>query len=245
MLSAVLTGCATLDNLSAERYKCALSQDGQHLTLSGPTDEKMLSCVQENTSPKLTAITVNSNGGNVETAIKAAKLLAENDLTITVKANCNSSCANYFLPIARQIVLQKNSKILLHGSIDEGLIAKAALEAENGKAPEWGTALVRTQSEFAKTHRIHPGWLLYRTAEDYANRAQSQYVKGRPEVWADDGPPIKMYLVEETFFKSCLQHVIIGSFENTRAAQIYTDEAIRKSYLKQGIYPTGLMRCEE
>ena len=239
----LLGGCATLENLAATKYECALSSDGTHLALSGPTDEKMLACVEENISPRLKAVTVNTNGGNVKTAMKTADLLAPNNVTLTVKSNCNSSCANYFLPVAGRIIVQKNANIMLHGSIDEGFVQRVATQRGQRPVPASAKDIEQQQKEFVEKYDVDLGWLMYRTAAQYDSKSASDYLTGEPEVWGADNAKIRSYIAEEDFIRSCLRDVQIDPFEDTIAQQVYDSKKLQSRLAKQGIYPSGSMRC--
>lgn len=240
---ALLSGCATLENVAATRHHCKLSSDGTKLSLTGPTDERMLACVEDNISPRLKMITVNTNGGNVETAMKAADVFAPNDVTIVVKSNCNSSCGNYFLPVAKRIVVQENAKIMLHGSIDEGFVQRVATLRGERPVPKETYGIAQQQKDFVEKYDVDLGWLMYRTAAQYDSKSSSDYLRGEAHVWGEENAKIRSYVVEEHFIRGCLPNVQIDPFKNTMAQQVYENKKLQSRLAKQGIYPSGTMRC--
>ena len=52
-------------------------------------------------------------------------------------------------------------------------------------------------------------------------------------------------MVEEPFLTSCLKDVKIYPFKNTAVQRMYTDKKFRKRMTKQGVYPSGAMRCTQ
>ncbi|WP_310622315.1 hypothetical protein [Flexibacterium corallicola] len=60
-------------------------------------------------------VIVRSSGGPVETWLTVAELLSHKVHELTVDELCFSSCANYIVPIARQITSGPNSLIAWHG----------------------------------------------------------------------------------------------------------------------------------
>lgn len=56
-----------------------------------------------------------SNGGAVEAAIRLANFLQDKEIRVAVFDRCNSSCANYILPISVGMVLRPRTRVILHG----------------------------------------------------------------------------------------------------------------------------------
>jgi len=105
-------------------------------------------------------------------------------------------------------------------------------------------AIARKQLNYAEKHAIHPGWLLYRTKNEYAKKAQSQYVTGKVETWDITSAIVKGFIVEEEFIRSCLLDVEIDSFVNTDANNIYNNKTMQSRFSRKGLFPTGSLRCK-
>lgn len=80
----------------------------------GPTDDSLLQCLEENSSPGLTLL-ISSGGGDALKAIEAANAVAERGWSIKVRGICASSCGNYLVPAASSVAVEPFSAILLHG----------------------------------------------------------------------------------------------------------------------------------
>jgi hypothetical protein len=238
--SLFMTGCATFSDLELNNRYCALSTSGKVLIVKGPTDSKMFECFKRTLKTEITQIEINSNGGNVELAILSAELLAKKKLHIIIDKNCNSSCANYFLPVASRITLKPHSQILLHGSVDEGLIE--IQRAKFGKRPQ-DDRVQLLQKEFAKNYNIHLGWLLYRTHYDGKDNSFGQYVKGNKNYWGLNLYTDRFTIVEEKFMRSCLPNVKIDIFQDTKDKELYINTDLKSRYSKLGIFPSGDMVC--
>ena len=241
----LISGCATTLDRASYKQSCSLDASKTHLFVSGQTDEKMLSCFEEKFTKDVKDITVNSNGGRVDTAIKISHLIAPVETTLHVVGNCSSSCANYFIPVVNSLVLAPDSKILLHGSIDDGFVSMVKKDATlKGQFDySWAEELAASQNEFATLYDIDLGWLLFRTDADYENKLSSQFVKGSYETWSKPDTTLKYYLVEKDFILSCLPNLKVKAFQDTVAQNIYTDKRLQAKFTRKGVFPTGNMRC--
>ena len=217
--------------MSAQR--CGLA--GGVLRLTGPTDAAMLDCVEALGRIQADTVVLSSSGGRVDTAIRIAERLQPLHAEMVVADGCHSSCANYFLPVARRIRLEPGALILLHGSIDAMFV---------GEYPG-AAGLAEQQANFAATHDVHLGWLLYRTPEEGARRAASAHLTGRQETWrAQSGEArIRMVAVEEMMLRSCLPDVEVVPFVDTFTQRARADAGLRRRMTHQGAYPSGSMVC--
>ncbi len=204
----------------------------------------MLACLQAAvnttffTAPK--TVIVNSEGGSVTTAIDIADILFEFQADLIVRGQCNSSCANYFIPVSKSVRIEEGI-IVLHGSIDEGLV-------DRSERKEHTIATYQKQLNFVARYNIPKGWLLYRNAKDYEEGTFGEHIEGRPFIWENIENskavyPARMLAVEEAFIKSCLPGIHIYPFDDTVVQGMYNDTKLRMKLLKQGVLPTGTMRC--
>lgn len=236
--AAACTGRAALaEPVEAERQtRCDASADGD-LTLRGPTDAAMLACVQRYASPALRRVIVTSGGGDVNSALSIADLLAPLRAEIVVRRECHSSCANYLLPVARRITLEPDSWIILHGSIDGHALTQ--MLASGGDR-----ALYERQMAFAQRHDLPLGWLLFRTDEEFRAGSPGRHVTGKIQTWSSAGDANIAYTVaEEAFLRSCLTRVEITPFAATRSQRLYTDARYRARWARRDTYPSGSLVC--
>jgi len=238
--AAALTGCATpLPGVSSmwpsigEAPPCVMADRVLHLT--GPTDPAMLACVEALGEMHADTVMLSSSGGRVDTAIQIAERLKPLRAEMVVVDGCHSSCANYFLPVARRIRLEPGALILLHGSIDAMFVSKHP-GAEN---------LAEQQASFATANAIHPGWLLYRTPEEGARKAASSHLAGQQETWrAEFGDAnIRYVAVEERLLRSCLPHVDLAPFNDTFTQRARADLDLRRRMARQQAFPSGTLVC--
>lgn len=235
------TACVSMNPGLGAGPPCQVDSDGQ-LLLRGHTAAPMLACVDGLANTPVTRIILDSTGGPVVFALQIGDRLARYDVEMVVRGQCNSSCANYFLPVARTITVEPGSMVLLHGSADAGLLAQssAAPGANVDKLREQFDA----QAAFAERHHIHSGWLQIRDEEDVAAKRGSKFTSGMVKGPFSSGKlNVKAMLVEEAFMRSCLGGVEITPFSETVAQRVYTEENLAVMLAKQGIYPTGDMAC--
>lgn len=221
---------------AALQTPCDASAAGD-LTLRGPTDAAMLACVQRHASPAIRRVIVNSGGGDVNSALSIAELLAPLRAEIVVRRECHSSCANYLLPVARRITLEPDSWILLHGSIDAHALTQ--MLASGGDR-----ALYDRQMAFAERFDIPLGWLLFRTDEEFRAGSPGRHVTGKIQTWSSAGDANIAYTVaEEAFLHSCLPRVEITPFAATRSQRLYADPRFRARWARRNTYPSGTLAC--
>src|SRR5690606_1452550 len=153
-------------------------------------------------------------------AMDIAELLERLTLTVRVRDRCYSSCANYFLPLAKRLIVEPGATIVLHGGADPLLLSNVIgerrrrvreirslhpdLSGEEAEAgAEAGEARRRElndrQRGFAERHNVGPGWFLYREAGD---EDVGRWLTGRR------GPKPHLFgwrlmLAEEPMVRSC------------------------------------------
>lgn len=239
LLALTAPGCAMIsdwrDHRRASTPSCTWSADGSQVSITGPTDRRMLDCLlQRDGAPD--TLQINSLGGNVEYALALAERLAPSAPRVIVDGNCSSSCANYILPIARQIVLLPDALILLHGSADPALLARFE---RDGSGSDAFRRIAERQARFVAAQGIAPGWLLYRTGEA-DDPPWGAHVTGSPD---DGGETGRFLLVGEDFMRSCLPTIPIEGFAGSIGGRVTADPALRDRLARQGVMPTGTMRC--
>src|SRR5690606_3703784 len=96
--------------------------------LEGPVNAAMADCVRARLAPTTTELVVDSGGGDIKQALDIAELLEPLTLTVRVRGRCYSSCANYFLPLARRLIIEPGAAIVLHGGADPQFLQDEMVE---------------------------------------------------------------------------------------------------------------------
>lgn len=205
------------------------------LYLKGDTDEKMWTCIEKTDLSSIETVQLKSGGGRVKWALKIAERLAPIKARMIVKDRCHSSCANYFLPLARSVRVQPKAQILLHGSMDPGFARK------HNHEQSW--ARVQAQDRFAKQHRIHRGWLMYREHYDQGRGGLLEYFDGEYG-WPEEDGTIKYIQVEQKLFESCFPDIPIIFEKPNSSEQARSNDKQKQKFLKKGIRPSGSYICK-
>lgn len=192
----------------------------------------MRDCIRSHFDNRTNELIVNSAGGSIEMAMDIADHIARPGLTIRVHEKCYSSCANYLLPLATNLVVDPGATIVIHGGIDPQFIqsqhiekrmqrveemmkvkphlTRAQVEAEFDQSVIDFRHLAERQKLFAKNHNVGLGWFLYRETgdKDFGRHLEGAAgSKPHPFGW-------RLMLVEEPLARSCLPNVRIFSFQN-------------------------------
>jgi hypothetical protein len=198
--------------------------------LEGAITPALATCVAGTLQASTREVVVNSMGGDVASALDIAGQFEGRRLTMRVRGECNSSCANYFLPLAGRIVVEPGGLIILHGSVDpwtvERTIRRQRTDSDDGARFDGLRTLAARQADFAARNRIPPGWLLYRGAD-----SDGRDIAGLSD---DLRPRGRHLLVEEPMLRSCLSAADI---------QPYQDDLRRRwlrSYRRIGLHLSGI-----
>ena len=239
LIAAVLTGAAQTPE-GEDPVRCEQVSPATFV-LEGPVNAAMTDCVRARLAPTTTELIVDSGGGDIKQALDIAELLEPLTLTLTVRVRerCYSSCANYFLPLARRLIVEPGAAIVLHGGADpqflesemgrrerrireimrEAEVDRAEAEARYEAAVDGVRALIDRQQAFASRHNVGMGWFLYREAGD---RDVGRWLTGErgpkphPFGW-------RYMLVEEPMIRSCLPDVEIEPFQQRLEAEFIDD----------------------
>lgn len=175
--------------------------------IQGEIDDAMAACVKARFQPTTTELLLNSSGGSAEAAIAIAHHFEGRRLSMRVRKACNSSCANYFLPLAGRLVVEPGALIVIHGGMDPMLIEKTRSQGEPDVVVAALSQLADQQLDFARRNAIHPGWLMYRNAGGTA-------VEPLDGAWGESSAATRAYIVEEKMARSCLAGVEIVPFQD-------------------------------
>ena len=238
IVSAMLVaGCASLPvgPLLSLPDRCAFDAGTGVLELSGDIDAEMAACVAGLEGSGIARVRVNTLGGDVKSALAIADVLDASDPVVEVEAWCVSSCANYFLPVARQVEVARDAVVALHGSMDEGLLKKTA--ADTPQAVEGLRGLMAAQEGFRVRHGVHKGWLLLR--DDYAATPLSPHVEGDVLDFDGEVPErVFAFAVGPAFAESCLPGV-----EFVWPDPFAYSGSVRRKLDRNGYADTSALRC--
>ena len=232
-LLLALTALASLSLGSLARAAPCEQRTPTVFVIKGETNQALADCVAATLKSTTTEVIVDSQGGPAGVAIDIAERLAAlPNLTLNVTGQCASSCSNYFLPIARRLVVGPRALILVHGGIDPAQVASASAD----EAPAL-QAIAEKQRAFALRHGIPPGWLLYRTAEA-PTRVDGLDGAYR---WPNE-PRFRLHLVEAPMLRSCLPWLDIGDYQARLEAERLTPTGIAR-LKRDGLIATGSIVC--
>lgn len=218
-----LGGCATTASGPEQPGPICRQETAETFRIDGSIDQTMAECIAAAWRPTTRILILNSPGGDVATALDIAARFESLGLEMRIDGECNSSCANYFLPLARRIAIEPGSVVMLHGSVDPALKARMTegrdqyLRARiaEGSTPEEAEAafaagvaridaMIARQADWAERNGVPPGWLLYR----HPGSNDVVGIEGEP-----DGDVRLGLLVEEAMMRSCLPHVEIEPYQ--------------------------------
>lgn len=253
---------AVLWTAQAEDSTPCAQLDPATFVLEGPVNQAMADCVRETLEPTTTVLIVDSGGGDISTALDIAERLEGLSLTVRVRDRCYSSCANYFLPLARRLVVEPGATIVLHGGADPLLLgdvvderrkrvrdirrdhpdlsreqAEARADAAEGRIRE----LIERQRRFAERHNVGPGWFLYREADD---EDVGRWLSGRrgplphPFGW-------RLLLAEEPMVRSCLPDVEVEPFQAALQADFIDNRSRYARFRRAQGLRSATLQCAE
>lgn len=247
-----LAGCATTAGAPDPSAPICRQETAETFRIDGAIDPAMAACVAAAWRPTTRVLVLDSPGGDVATALDMAARFEGQGLEMRVDGECNSSCANYFLPLARRVVVEPGSVVMLHGSVDPALrarmtedragflrdrIAAGATPEEAQAAFDAGVAridaMIARQDEWARRHGVPPGWLLYREP----GSTDVVGIEGEP-----DGDVRRGLLVEEAMMRSCLPGVEVAPYRSRFGSGPIN--ALRALVVRlRGFAWSGAMRC--
>lgn len=218
----------------AHAGSCKVKSDNT-LYLKGSTDTEMLDCVRKADLTNIDTVLLKSRGGPVGPAMNIGDMIAPLNAHMIVKDYCNSSCANYFLPVASSVTVEAEAEVLLHGSIDEGGAKKYNYDGTWERFYQ--------QQAYALKHKIHRGWLMYR--HDYNQGGGNRFIYVDGELgWEAELSRKAGVLVEEKFFSSCFVNIPIKMEEPTLIQQALSNIKFKTKLLEQGFQPSGHWTCK-
>jgi hypothetical protein len=143
------------------------SADGLVVCLVGTITAKVAADVERLDRP-ISKLIVNSNGGDVRSAMLIGRRLHKDQTVLEIRGICFSSCANYLVPAAKAVLVRKDAFIAMHGSVPRTLEEYRASQARphpSASAEIEGFRVVSSgilaeQDEYFKYIGVDDGYIL-------------------------------------------------------------------------------------
>lgn len=104
----LLSGCATQKMAFPTQNKLTIT--GNTLVYDGMiTGDAVLEAIRmvNDSDQKVTTLRITSSGGDIGVGIEFGHFIKNNDMDVIVSQLCFSACANYILPAAKSVVIEK------------------------------------------------------------------------------------------------------------------------------------------
>ena len=244
-LSVFIGGCATSPNSVAFRGCNYITPTT--LKIKGTISAETAKCIKQGSPAIVDTLLVDTEGGNVRAAIIIANLL-ESHPHVIVEGQCNSSCANYIIPVARELTLEKSAALSIHGSINKVFVERnreaAALEDRAIFDALEKTAEI--QLDFARKNNIHPGWLMVEGPGTFGTSVLSPYLTGDVEELTLFESPARLekILVDELLLQSCFPNLKINTFVDTYVQKLRISKRLKKHAVENYVFPSGKLVCK-
>jgi hypothetical protein len=210
------------EDLKAE---CFYNDSGEFV-FKGEFGNDALICFKTKFQKETNTIRIDSEGGLAGIGLVVADILKDENFHLIIENRCNSSCALYLIPIAKEVTLQKNAGILLHGApsrnqlkkaykrqvIQAGLnrgLSKKEAKREYSQGKKYLTNQIAAGEEFKRTHNVRSGWFMQ--AGGWSADADMPPVEQDGVTWMQVNATNGI-LVDRLFFESCLPDVKINKF---------------------------------
>lgn len=88
----------------------------KHMTLTGPINARFVAAIAEVSSkyPTIRLLVIDSEGGEIEAAMRLGKIVRDHGWDVAVKNKCLSACANYVFPSGKRKFVLPNSWVGIH-----------------------------------------------------------------------------------------------------------------------------------
>lgn len=121
------------DEIAEMARSCSSAESGvstfsDYLCLKGMITEQSGEDFARHISRTPKYVIVDSQGGSIRPAIHIARLLHDYALPLVISERCYSSCANYLIPAASELIALEGSLVVLHGHAPRNFSYFLALE---------------------------------------------------------------------------------------------------------------------
>jgi broad specificity phosphatase PhoE len=234
-VSATAAGLSTAElRERASAQRCEQPRPG-HVVYTGDSD-KLAECLKSLEVNDIAELRINSRGGEIPPTLQLGEsLIGKIDLLI-VDGLCASSCANYILPTARRLIVEPDSLVVLHGSIDVRQIA-AYLEAnrERFMAQAAGMTSEQMDEEFKRVLAEFEDQAKHQAAFAEQRLSCSDWLDPNLHFRAADLPNgFKYMIVTHAMAKRCLKETKVERFW----APPTDDESLAR-FREEGLLPAN------
>lgn len=185
-------------------YNCAY--DGERIVYTGNTTIQLVNCLL-GADNNVERLVITSRGGAVDEAVFAAYLVGRMQLDVEVVGQCVSSCANYILPAAARIHLDRHSVVSVHGSPAppdrDRMIEAFAKAGWTSERPDFEEALDRNLLSSEETFRLHTHF----AAEFNVGRLYYDVAKVHAFGLEETGAASIMIVVDPDWLAACIPDV--------------------------------------
>ncbi|MDE2112420.1 MAG: hypothetical protein KGJ79_14850 [Alphaproteobacteria bacterium] len=121
-------GCAMGSPIAENRRptspdRCVYLAD-RRIVYTGHTGIGLGKCLDEAHIPEIRELRITSHGGDAWQTLQVVERYSGKIDLVTVDRWCNSSCANYVIPAAKQLAVLPHSYVIVHGSLDHDAIQR-------------------------------------------------------------------------------------------------------------------------
>lgn len=214
-----------LSEIGTSKATCYYNDAGEFV-LKGEFDTQARICFANTYLPGTDAIRINSVGGQNAVGLGLAHRLKGEDFHLIIEGQCNSACAQYIIPLARELTVEEGAGIIIHGVlsdhfltdsykdffITQGLEAgrdEKDVHAEYKEFKTFTTRQIKAAEFFRRENSVKRGWYMqsgYWTEYDIDNP-----VKEKDVDWLNRRQTAGI-LIDRVFMESCLPDVKINQF---------------------------------
>ncbi len=116
-LVALTSGCTQSQSPIVPPAEPQITLSGSRVHFVGPITRASADVIRKILAERrLTVLSMNSAGGDVEAALEIGKLIRDHGMEVEVQTWCMSSCANYVFPSGTRKVISEGAVVAWHGS---------------------------------------------------------------------------------------------------------------------------------
>ena len=207
---------------SAECYY----NDGGEFVLNGGFDTAARVCFAKTYKSGTDVIRINSGGGQNAIGLGLAHRLKGEDFHLIIEERCNSACAQYIIPLARELTLEKGAGIVIHGVLSEHFLSEGykdffvnqrlkdgqnrkEIETEYKNFKKFTERQIKAAEDFRGENNVKRGWYMqsgFWTVGDPKSPVDETDVE-----WLNRKQTAGI-LIDRLFLESCLPDVVVNQF---------------------------------
>ena len=213
---------STLGTATAE---CFYNAEGEFV-LNGDFDTQASVCFRNTYEPGTSVIRINSRGGQNAIGLSLAHMLKDENFHLIIEGRCNSACAQYIIPLAKELTLRDGAGVVIHGVMSDYHLSKpfekifinrevkmgkshkeAQIEYNNFK--KYAKIQIATAEKFRIENNVGRGWFMQQGT--WSESADGMPVSVIDVEWLKNKPTNGL-LIDQKFLETCLPDVKINKF---------------------------------